>query len=70
MQRLDVCGLSCPLPVIKVKEAIDAGRLPIEVLVDAGAARDNTKRLAENFGLRVEEKPAGPGIFLLELSRA
>jgi len=70
MHKLDVCGLSCPLPVIKTKEAIDAGNIPIQVTLDAGAPRDNIKRLAENSGLKVRETPAGPGIFLLELSRA
>jgi TusA-related sulfurtransferase len=69
MHKLDVCGLSCPLPVIKVKEAIDAGPLPIQVTVDAGAPRDNIKRLAENSGLKVKEISAGPGVILLVLSR-
>ena len=70
MHKLDVIGLSCPHPVIQVKTAIDAGRLPLQVTADIGAPRENIKRLAENSGLKVREQPAGDGIFTIELSKA
>lgn len=69
MHKLDVCGLSCPHPVLRVKEAIDSGKLPLLVKVDAGAPRENIKRMAQNSGLIVREKSAELGSFILELSR-
>lgn len=69
MNNLDVTGLSCPMPVVKVKEAIDAGLLPLQVTVDIGAPRDNVKRMAQHLGLTVKEEPAQPGTFTLELSK-
>lgn len=68
MHKLDVCGLSCPFPVIQVKDAVEKGHLPLQVSVDAGAPRENIRRFAENSGLKVKEQADGPG-FLLELSR-
>jgi len=70
MHKIDVAGLSCPLPVIQVKKEIDAGNLPLQVSVSVGAPRENVKRLAENSGLRVTEQPAGDGVFTLELTKA
>ncbi len=70
MHKIDVTGLSCPLPVIQVKKEIDAGNLPLQVSVSVGAARENVKRLAENSGLKVTEQPAGDGVFTLELTKA
>ena len=58
-QTVDARGLSCPVPVIKTKEAIEA--LPsgeIIVLVDEEAAKENVSRLARSLGcdLEVTEK--------------
>jgi hypothetical protein len=58
------------MPVVKVKEALDAGQLPLRVTVDTGAPRDNVKRLAQHLGLTVQEEPAQAGTFILELRRA
>lgn len=69
MHKLNVCGLSCPHPVLRVKEAIDAGKLPLQVIVDAGAPLENIKRMAENIGLNINEAPAGQGAYVLELTR-
>ena len=68
--KLDVTGLSCPMPVVKVKEAIDEGHLPLIVTADVGAPRDNIKRLAQHMGLIIKEESASAGAFTLELSKA
>lgn len=70
MNNLDVTGLSCPMPVVKVKEAIEADQLPLRVKVDTGAPRDNIKRLAQHLGLAAQEEAAEAGTFILELRRA
>lgn len=69
MHKLNVCGLSCPLPVLRVKEAIDKGELPLQVTCDVGAPRENITRLAESKGLAVKEEPAASGSFSLELRK-
>ena len=54
-QTVDARGLSCPVPVIKTKEAIEA--LPsgeIIVLIDEEVAKENVTRLARSFGCSVE----------------
>ena len=67
--KLDLRGLSCPHPVFETKkkiETMDSGVL--DVLVDSGAARENVKRLAENWGWSVSVKEQ-EGEFLLSLER-
>jgi len=56
-QRIDVRGLSCPLPVVTVRNKlleIEEGIL--EVLTDTGTSRDNITRMAVNAGWKVEAK--------------
>lgn len=53
---VDARGLSCPLPVIKTKAAIEKYDEEIEVLVDNNTALENVTRLAKNKGFEVETK--------------
>jgi len=50
---IDARGLSCPLPVLKTKEAIEKGEDEIEVLVDNNTALENVTRLAQKMGFKV-----------------
>ena len=50
MKRLDMRGLSCPIPLMKTKEAMDAGEVELEVLVDEPAAWENIGKLAASQG--------------------
>ncbi len=53
-QTVDVRGLSCPVPVIKTKEALDAmaaGELTVKV--DEEVAKENVSRLASSCGCEV-----------------
>jgi selenium metabolism protein YedF len=57
---LDLSGLSCPLPVIRTKEALEAkSAQELIVVVDNDAARDNVKRFAESRGCAVAVAAAG-----------
>ena len=59
-QILDLSGLACPLPVIRTKEALDAGGgEPLMVVVDNAAARDNVTRFAQSRGCTVTTTEAG-----------
>ncbi len=52
---LDLTGLACPLPVVRTKEALEAGGAKhLIVMVDNIAARDNVTRFAESRGCTVE----------------
>jgi TusA-related sulfurtransferase len=62
MQTVDARGLSCPLPPMLTRKAIqklDKGT--IEVLVDSGTARENVSRMAESMGcaITIEEQTDG-----------
>ena len=42
-QRLDACGLSCPLPLLKAKQALNRlqpGEVLLVLATDAGSVRD------------------------------
>jgi TusA-related sulfurtransferase len=69
-ERIDARGLSCPQPVVLVKEAIDRiGKGTIEILVDTVTSRENVSRLARSVGyhVSVEEKE---GEFVLKLEKS
>ena len=50
MKRLDMRGLSCPIPLMKTKEAMDAGEVELAVPVDEPAAREKKDKLAASQG--------------------
>ena len=45
---MDCRGLSCPLPMLKVKQRLDKGDGAFAVLVDEAAAVENITRLLKN----------------------
>ena len=51
---VDARGLSCPQPVILARTAIQAGKFPIEVLVETVTSRENVRRAAEKLGCAVQ----------------
>jgi len=56
---VDARGLSCPQPVILSRNAIQGAKFPIEVLVDSVTSRENVRRMAERFGLKVRVEQVG-----------
>jgi selenium metabolism protein YedF len=57
---IDLSGLACPLPVIRTKEALEAGESEeFVVVVDNDAARDNVSRFAQSRGCTVSVAAAG-----------
>jgi tRNA 2-thiouridine synthesizing protein A len=54
MKEVDARGLSCPLPVLRSKEAIENEKGDILVKVDNASSRDNVERLAKSKDLNVE----------------
>ncbi len=65
MNEIDARGLSCPLPVIKTKKALEEttdGQ--ITVIVDNAAARDNVTRLAKSKKCTVSVDKKGDDYYL------
>ncbi|MGI6156979.1 MAG: sulfurtransferase TusA family protein [Saccharofermentanales bacterium] len=62
MKTIDACGLSCPEPVLLMRQGLEAGEFPFVVLVDDDTPRENILRYANNHGhaTSVEDKD---GIF-------
>ena len=65
---LDARGESCPIPVIMTKKLMASKEDYYEVMVDAGAPRENVTRYAESQGYSVEAVDKG-GEFLLKISK-
>jgi TusA-related sulfurtransferase len=51
---LDCRGLSCPQPVLEVKQKLEKGRGPFAVLVDAQVAVENITRFLNQKGISYE----------------
>lgn len=65
-QNIDVRGLSCPLPVVAVRnKLLEMKNGVLEVLVDTGTSRDNIIRMAVNIGWKVDVKEEGEGYRLI-----
>jgi len=65
MAEIDARGLSCPIPVLRVKEAMAA--IPSEtltVLVDCGPAPENITRFAQGKGYSVIQEDIDDGVSL------
>ena len=55
MIEVDARGLSCPIPVVKTKKAIEENpKDMITVLVDSAVSKENVSRLAKSEGYSVE----------------
>jgi tRNA 2-thiouridine synthesizing protein A len=66
MMVIDVRGYSCPIPVVKTKEAIDSNpKTPLAVLVESEVSRENVSRLARSRGYSIKVERMADGFRLL-----
>lgn len=66
MKTIDCRNMACPAPVVTVKRALEEGDEDgVQVLVDAGAPRENVTRFALNRGYVVQEQEFEGGFSLL-----
>jgi len=66
MMVIDARGYSCPIPVVKTKEAIDNNpKTPLAVLVESEVSRENVSRLARSRGYSVRVERMADGFRLL-----
>ena len=60
MIEVDVRGFSCPIPVVKTKQAMEANpKETLTVLVETAVSRENVSRLAESQGYSIEVTETG-----------
>jgi tRNA 2-thiouridine synthesizing protein A len=68
MIEVDVKGLSCPIPVVKTKQAMEENpKATISVLINSNVAKENVTRLAESKKYSVKVEDAGAEEFKLVL---
>lgn len=67
---IDARGLACPMPVLKVQQAVKNGNPDsIEVMVDNNTAVQNVTRFANNNGYDVAVKELEDEEFSLTLTK-
>ncbi len=54
MDTIDVRGLSCPIPVIRTKKAIDSGSTALLIIGNTEVSKENVRRLAKSSGYSVQ----------------
>ena len=64
-QIIDACGLSCPEPILKLKQGMGDSR-EIDLLVDNKTSVDACDRFARTKGMSVEVSES-QGVFTLHL---
>ena len=66
MIEVDVRGLSCPIPVVRTKKAIDEHpNEPLTVLVETAVSKENVSRLAQSRGYSVESENVDDGFCIV-----
>ncbi|WP_258359581.1 sulfurtransferase TusA family protein [Moorella sulfitireducens] len=66
MVEVDVRGLSCPIPVVKTKKAMEQNPgQPLAVLTDNETSKENVSRLAGSRGYQIQVEKVGGGYRLL-----
>ncbi|NLB51621.1 MAG: SirA family protein [Syntrophomonadaceae bacterium] len=69
MEKIDVRGLSCPMPVIKVKKIIDQGSKEILVTGTSQVSKENVSKLALSQGYKLDIKVDGKDEWEIELTK-
>ena len=69
MERLDARGLSCPEPVIMIKNAMETQEETYEIIVDNRTSVENITRYGEHSGYTVSVARDGSD-FIMTLTRS
>ncbi|MDO4540137.1 MAG: sulfurtransferase TusA family protein [Syntrophomonadaceae bacterium] len=69
MEKIDVSGLSCPIPVVRTKKLIDAGNAEILVTGDSSVSKENITKLAAKSGYGINVLRDEKGAWELELRK-
>lgn len=69
MEKVDVRGLSCPMPVIKTKKVIDQGAKELLVIGTSQVSKENVMKLAKSNGYGVKMNIDNKDEWEMELSK-
>lgn len=65
MLKVDARGMSCPQPVLMVKQAVNGKKSDIEVIVDNNTAKQNVSRFLKSSGYsKLDYSDAGEDIII------
>lgn len=53
--EIDVRGLNCPEPALRLKKIVDSGHKNIRITCDCGSAEENIYRLATNNNFKIKK---------------
>ncbi|NLM51923.1 MAG: hypothetical protein GX197_03760 [Firmicutes bacterium] len=67
--KLDVRGLSCPEPVIRVKKALETNKGGLTVLADSFVAAENIRRLVGTLGYQCKTDTNADDEFVLTITK-
>lgn len=69
MDKLDVRGLSCPVPVLRTKKAIDAGATELLIMGSSQVSKENVSKLAVSQGFKVNIKVDNKDLWEMEIKK-
>ena len=69
MEKVDVRGLSCPMPVIKTKKILDQGVKELLVVGTSSVSKENVSKLARSSGYQVIMKVDAKNEWEMELKK-
>ncbi|MCX7703259.1 MAG: sulfurtransferase TusA family protein [Planctomycetota bacterium] len=71
MIEIDARGLSCPIPVLQTKKALEKNPTEVTVLVSAKVQVENVTRMArsKNYEVKSVEEDKKEGFFKIHLAR-
>jgi len=69
MDKLDVRGLSCPVPVLRTKKAIDGGATEILIVGSSQVSKENVSKLAVSQGFTVNIKVDNKDLWEMEIKK-
>ena len=69
MEKIDVRGLSCPMPVIKTKKAMDQGAKDLLVVGTSQVSKENVLKLARSQGYKAELPVDGKDEWEMKLNK-
>ncbi len=69
MDKLDVRGLSCPVPVLRTKKAIDAGAKELLIIGSSQVSKENVSKLAVSQGFTVNIKVDNKDLWEMEIKK-
>ena len=69
MDKMDVRGLSCPVPVLRTKKAIDSGATEILIVGSSQVSKENVSKLAVSQGFTVNIKVDNKDLWEMEIKK-